>query len=218
MEIAEFFPVWGELTKTEQDELLTNAVKKTVPAGVLIHDSNEECEGLILVTDGMLRAFITSPEGREVTLYRILPGQICLFSASCILRDIHFDITVQTEKETAYYLIPSHKFKRLSENSLVISRYINEIMSARFSDVMWLLEQIMWQSMDKRLAGFLLEEASLEGTDKLIITHEKIASHLGTAREVVTRILKYFAGEGLIELKRGEVDIIDRMSLEDLTL
>ena len=166
----------------------------------------------------MLRAFITSPEGREVTLYRILPGQICLFSASCILRDIHFDITVQTEKETAYYLIPSHKFKRLSENSLVISRYINEIMSARFSDVMWLLEQIMWQSMDKRLAGFLLEEASLEGTDKLIITHEKIASHLGTAREVVTRILKYFAGEGIIELKRGEVDIIDRMALEDLTL
>jgi CRP/FNR family transcriptional regulator len=207
MVVSDFFPMWDTLTKEEQDQLTANTLLKKKEAGRLIHDSGEDCEGLILVISGQLRAYVTSPEGKEVTLYRVLPGEICLFSASCILKNVKMDITVRAEKETVYYLIPAHHYKNLTEHSAKIARYTNEILSTRFSDVMWLLEQIMWQSMDKRIAAFLLEEIKLEGTNELTITHEKIASHLGTAREVVTRILKYFQEEGLVELNRGMVTV-----------
>ena len=216
MLVSDFFPMWDNLTKEEQTILTANAVLKERKAGQLIHDSGEDCEGLILVTKGQLRAFVMSPDGKEVTLYRVLPGEICLFSASCILKNVKLDVTVQAEKETAYYLIPAHHYKNLTEHSLAISQYTNEILSRRFSDVMWLLEQIMWQSMDKRLAAFLLEEANLENSDELTITHEKIAAHLGTAREVITRILKYFQGEGLVELNRGIVQIKNKEALSKL--
>ena len=89
-------------------------------------------------------------------------------------------------------------------------------MASRFSEVMWLIEQIMWKSFDKRLAAFLLEESTLENTTVLKITHEKIANHMGTAREVVTRMLKYFQNEGLVKLTRGAVELADEKGLRAL--
>ena len=89
-------------------------------------------------------------------------------------------------------------------------------MATRFSEVMWLIEQIMWKSVDKRLANFLLEEAALENSDVLKLTHETIANHLGTAREVVTRMLRYFQNEGYVKLTRGAVEITDRSGMEEL--
>lgn len=215
MEISEFFPIWDKLTKEEQNKLIENTVLKKAQVGRL-RDSSEECEGLILVTSGQLRAFVMSADGKEVTLYRVLPGDVCLFSAACMMKDISFDVTIEAEKETEYWVIPAHKYKVLMENSLQISNYTNEILSSRFSDVMWLLEQIMWQSMDKRLAAFLLEESAIEDKYELSITHERIAAHLGTAREVVTRMLKYFQREDWISLKRGIVIIEDVEALKAL--
>ena len=90
------------------------------------------------------------------------------------------------------------------------------MMASRFSEVMWLVEQIMWKSFDKRLAEFLLEESALDGGDTLKITHDKIAAHLGTAREVVTRMLRYFQSEGMVALTRGSVELIDRKRLNML--
>jgi len=89
-------------------------------------------------------------------------------------------------------------------------------MSSHFSELMWLMEQIMWKSVDKRLAAFLLEECRLENTQSLKLTHEKIANHMGTAREVVTRMLRYFQTEGMVQLTRGAVEITDPKKLEDL--
>ena len=98
----------------------------------------------------------------------------------------------------------------------MVANFTNEIMATRFSEVMWLMEQIMWKSFDSRLAAFLLEESDLEETERLKLTHEKIADHLGTAREVVTRMLRYFQGEGLVRLSRGMVELLDRKRLEKL--
>ena len=102
------------------------------------------------------------------------------------------------------------------ESSVPVANYTNQLMASRFSEVMWRMEQIMWQSFDQRLAAFLLEESDLEETPVLKLTHEKIANHLGSAREVVTRMLRYFQEEGLVRLARGTVELLDRKGLEAL--
>ena len=142
---------------------------------------------------------------------------MCLFSASCMMKNIQFDITVTAEKDTEAWFIPVDIYKSLMENSAVIANYTNDIIGTRFTDVVWLIEQIMWKSFDKRLALFLKEESSIEGTERLEITHEKIASHLGTAREVVTRMLKYFQGEKVVSLSRGIVEITDMKKLSEMS-
>ena len=123
----------------------------------------------------------------------------------------------EAEKVTKLWVIPSCLFKQLMEQSAPVANYVNQLMSSRFSDVMWLMEQIMWKSFDKRLAAFLLEESALEETSVLKITHETIANHLGTAREVVTRMLRYFQSEGMVKLARGTVEITDTEKLRQMT-
>ena len=175
-----------------------------------------DCTGLLLVKSGQLRAFILSREGREVTIYRLFDRDICLFSASCIMRSLQFDVAITAEKDTQLWIIPADVYRRVMEQSASVANYTNEIMASRFSEVMWLMEQVMWQSMDKRVAAFLLEETSIEGTDCLRITHESIANHLGTHREVITRMLRYFQSEGMVKLARSAVEITDRTKLEAL--
>ena len=114
------------------------------------------------------------------------------------------------------WVISADIYGRLMKESAVVANFTNEIMATRFSEVVWLMEQIMWKSFDKRLAGFLLEECSLEGTNILKITHETIAGHMGTAREVVTRMLRYFQNEGMVKLTRGTVEVTDEAALEEL--
>ena len=114
-------------------------------------------------------------------------------------------------------MLPPHIYKKLMEESAPMANFSNQIMASRFTDVMWLIEQIMWKSFDKRLAGFLIEESVLDNTDSLKITHEKIANHLGTAREVVTRMLRYFQSEGLVKLSRGTIELIDKKGLEQVS-
>ena len=141
---------------------------------------------------------------------------ICIFSASCVMQNIQFDITIEAEKDSVVWIIPPNVLKEIMEESAPMANYMNQIMAGRLSEVMWLMEQIMWKSFDKRLASFLLEESVVEENTVLKITHEKIANHLGTAREVVTRMLRYFQSEGMIRLTRGTVEIIDKKSLENL--
>ena len=216
MEFTDYFPVWTRLTP-EQQKLLSRAVmRKRFPQGMAVHRGSLDCTGLLLVKSGQLRAYILSDEGREITLYRLFDRDMCLFSAACMLRDIQFEITVEAERDTEVWIIPPDTYKTLMEASAAVANYTNDMMSSRFSEVMWLMEQIMWRSFDKRLADFLLQESVLEGAAVLNITHERIANHLGTAREVVTRMLRYFQGEGMVKLSRGSVELTDRKRLEAL--
>lgn len=216
MNFEDYFPIWDKLT-TEQQNLLTSAATlRTVPKGTVLHNGSENCTGLLLICFGQLRAYILSEEGREITLYRLFEMDICLFSASCIMNSIQFDICIEAEKDSEFWLIPADVYKKIMENSAAAANYTNEIMAARFSEVMWLIEQIMWKSVDKRLASFLLEESALEGTGSLKLTHETIANHLGTAREVITRMLHYFQREGMVKLARGTIEITDAKKLTQL--
>ena len=125
-------------------------------------------------------------------------------------------MTIEAEKDTEFWIIPTEIYKSIMEESAPVANYTNELMAARFSDVMWLIEQIMWKNLDKRVASFLLEESSIEESDKLTLTHEAIANHLGTHREVITRMLRYFQSEGMVKLSRGTVTILNKEKLEHL--
>ena len=133
-----------------------------------------------------------------------------------MLRSIQFDLTIEAEKDTDVWMLPPDVYQAAMAQSAALSGYTNEIMAARFSEVMWLMEQVLWKSFDKRLAAFLMEESNIEESDIIKITHEKIANHLGTAREVVTRMLRYFQNEQLIRLSRGTIEIIDHKRIQNL--
>lgn len=216
MEIRDFFPVWGQLSGEQQKLLTDSALKRLIPKGAVIHSGSLDCTGLLLIEQGQLRAYILSDDGREITLYRLLERDICLFSASCIMRSIQFEINIRAERDTELWVIPPEVYKQLMESSAPLANFTNELMAGRFSEVMWLLEQILWKRFDQRLAGFLLEESALEGSRELKLTHEAIGSHMGNPREVVTRMLRYFQGEGLVRLSRGTVEIIDPDRLAEL--
>ena len=216
MSIAQFFPVFSQLTPQQQKMVLDYTAIRTVPAGTVIHNGAVECTGFLLVRSGQLRAYTLSEEGREVTIYRLFDHDCCLFSAACIMSSLQFEVIIETEKDSEIFIIPPSIYQKLMNESLPVSKYTNDLMASRFSEVMWLMEQIMWKSFDKRLAAFLVEESSIEGTKLLKITHEKIANHMGTAREVVTRMLRYFQGEGLVKLARGTIEITDEPGLRDL--
>ena len=216
MEIRAFFPIWEQFSPAQQEKLSGSAVSRRVSKGTVLHNGSMDCTGLLLVKSGQLRAYILSEEGREITLYRLFDRDICLFSASCMMRSIQFEVTIEAEKDTALWLIPTEVYQSVMQESASAANFTSEIMASRFSEVMWLMEQILWKSFDKRLAEFLLAESALEGDGRLQITHEQIARHLGTAREVVTRMLRYFQSEGLVKLSRGTVEITDADKLEQL--
>ena len=214
MELRYFFPIWNQLASGQQETLIESTIQRAIPKGTLLHSGSMDCTGLLLVQHGQLRAYILSEEGREITLYRLLEGDICLFSASCMMRSIQFEVMIEAEKDTELWIIPADSYKSVMDQSAPLANFTNEVMAGRFSDVMWLLEQILWKRFDQRLAGFLLEESALEGTDVLKITHETIGSHLGNPREVVTRMLRYFQNEGLVKLARGTVEITNRAAMQ----
>lgn len=216
MELNQVFPIWDKLTAQERALLEGSAVRRTASKGTLLHNGSADCVGLILICSGQLRAYILSDEGKEITIYRLFERDMCLFSASCMMRSIQFDVTLEVEKDAELWLIPADTYKGIMEKSAAVANYINELMASRFSEVMWLVEQVMWKSFDKRLAAFLLEESTLDNSDTLTITHDKIAAHMGTAREVVTRMLRYFQSEGMVSLSRGSVKLTDRKHLEEL--
>ncbi len=216
MDIAEYFPMWDQLAEEDREVISRSASYQTVQKGTVLHNGSADCTGLLLVCSGQLRAYILSEEGREITLYRLFEMDICLFSASCMMHSIQFEMTIEAEKETFFWLVPTDVYKRIMERSAPLANYTNEIMASRFSEVMWLMEQVMWKSFDKRLAAFLVEETALEGSGQLKITHETIANHMGSAREVVTRMLRYFQSEGMVKLSRGTVEVTDLHKLETL--
>ena len=216
MALSNYFPVWDKLTQQQQERIMTASEFRKVKAGTVLHNGGLDCLGLLLIRSGQLRAYMLSEEGREVTIHRLFEMDICLFSASCVMPNIQFDIIIEAEKDSELWIIPACLYKDLMEESLPISNYANDLISNHFSELMWLVEQIMWKSFDKRLAKFLLEESVLEETASLKITHEKIANHMGTAREVVTRMLRYFQSEGMVRLTRGVVELTDTNALENL--
>ena len=216
MEFTEYFPIWNRMSDDHRNRIMQVIDLKKIKQGTVVHDGSPDCLGMLLVKSGQLRAYLLNDEGREITICRFFEMDICLFTAACVMPNMQFDIFIEAEKDTEIWIIPACLYKNLMDESLVVANYAHDLITNHFSELMWLMEQIMWKSFDKRLAKFLLEESALEESDSLKITHEKIANHMGTAREVVTRMLRYFQGEGMVRLTRGTVDLLDSKALSRL--
>ena len=216
MSFAEYFPIWDKLTADQQARIESVTELQKVKSGTVLHDGSPECLGMLLLRSGQLRAYMLSEEGREITITRFFEMDICLFSASCVMPNMQFDIFIEAEKDSEIWVIPACLFQNLMDESIIIANYARNLITSHFSELMWLMEQIMWKSFDKRLAAFLLEEQRLEDSSVLKITHEKIASHMGTAREVVTRMLRYFQNENMVRLTRGTIELTDTGKLAEL--
>lgn len=211
----EYLPFWDALPREMQTELRAAAQLRHAHTDQVIHTGGR-CDGFFIIVSGRLRCRTAAESGRSITLFRLFAHDVCLFSASCILKSISFTVTIEAECDTDYLRIPPAVYRRVSAASAQAAQFTNEILASRFSDVMWLMDQLLNRRMDARIAGFLIEEARLCGSDTLHITHEKIAQHLGSAREVVTRVLNYLAHEGMITLFRGGIAIADSARLSEL--
>ena len=211
------FPFWDQLNKEEKQQLIAAVGTRTYEKGAFVHSASEKCLGIILVQSGQLRVYIQSAEGRDITLYRLEAGEACTLSASCFMNEITFDILIDAEEETEVLLINPAVFNQVASKNLYVENYMYKQATARFSDVMWTMQQILFLSFDKRLALFLLEESRRKGDPCIVMTHEQIAKYIGSAREVVSRMLKYFEEEGYLKLSRGKITLLDEEALEELS-
>ena len=214
---GQYFPFWNKLNDTDRDFLCQNSAIEYFEKEQVVHN-NMECSGLYIVKNGKLRLYMLSEDGKEITLYRLGTGDICMLSASCVLQSITFEVYVDAEMPSECYRINGAAFNALSERVLEVKNFALETAVQRFSDVMWIMQQIVFMSMDRRLAIFLLDECTANSSDFIGMTHEQIARHLGTAREVVTRMLKHFASDGIIEVTRKGIIILDKKKLRDVAI
>lgn len=215
--LAGVLPFFSACTRDEYDIICQASYLRNYSQKAVLQHSMDDCSGLLVVKSGQLRAFIISQSGKEVTVFRLGAGDICIVTASCALKNVRFNITVEAERNSIVYIIPTNIFSELNQSNTAVAEFAYEHMAQRLSDVMWIIEQTLFFSFDKRLAVFLLEQSALDKTKKLIITHEAIANHLGSAREVVSRMLKYFCEEGAVKLSRGTVAIVDVEKLTALS-
>ncbi|MCE5195955.1 MAG: Crp/Fnr family transcriptional regulator [Negativicutes bacterium] len=215
--LRQHFPAWPHLSETEQQDMLKNCRQISYAKGAFVHNAENECVGVLLIIKGRLRTYMLSEEGKEITLYRLQRGNICILSASCVLSTITFDVEIEAEEDSDVLLISAPFFAQLAEHNIYVECFSYKLATDRFSDVMWAMQQILFMSMDKRLAVFLWDELSKTEGDLLHLTHEQTAKYMGSAREVVTRMLKYFSSEGIVELSRGTIRILDREKLRRLT-
>ena len=210
------FPFWNRLSEEDKETLCRSSHAVQFKKGTNVHDGNE-CTGVILVRTGSLRLYMLSEDGKEITLYRIFPGEMCILSASCVLESITFDVFVDSEENSECVVVGGCAYEDLARRMPEAKIFALEGALGRFSDVMWVMQQILFMSMDKRLAIFLLDESAKNGTDTVKLTHEQIAKYMGSAREVVSRMLKYFASEGIISSSRSEgIKILDKRRLRAL--
>lgn len=214
--VSSFFPFWEKIEQRHRDLIENRTNRLELSPGRIIGGDDNSCLGLLLVISGRLKAFILSNQGREVSLYRLFERDICLFTASCTMNNMNFEIQFEVEKKTSVYQIPPDVLEEVQSESVEMAQYIVNLMTSRFSEVMWTIEQILFKSLDARLAAALIEQQAIDESDELIITHDMLARQMGSAREVVTRTLNYLKGEGLVEIGRGKIKILNYNALYDM--
>ena len=214
--LAKGFPFWNDLTPEEQEMLCRYTRPVHYAKGARVHSPLESCVGILLLRTGQLRAYLLSEDGRDVTLYRLFGGEVCILSASCVMDSVNVDLYIDAEEDTEALCISAGIFRRLMQQNVYVRCYAYQLTAERFSDTMWTMQQILFMSADRRLAIFLTDELAKTGGADLHMTHDQIARYMGSAREVVSRLLKYFAGEGLVRLYRGGVEVLDKERLKQI--
>ncbi len=209
-------PFWSSLSDDEKERVEQRAYVRSYGKGMIINNCNNECLGMILVLSGEIRTYLLSDEGREVTLFRLYANDLCVLSASCVISQITFETQMTAQQNTEALIIPVDVIASLKEKNIYVRCYLYELATKRFSDVMWAMQQILFKGLDRRLAGFLIAEAERTNSNVIHMTHEQIAQHISSAREAVARMFKHFAEDGLVDIKRGEITLLDMEGLKEL--
>lgn len=205
------YPALAALAPAELDGLLRPEATLRIPAGLRVFAESEPCRGFPLVVEGSIKVVKTAPSGREMLLYRVGPGDSCIISSSCLLG--HTPYTARGESETPVTLavLPEALFARLLADDRAFRDFVFHLLAERIADLMQLVEEIAFQRLDRRLARLLLARG-----DAVHATHQALADELGSVREIVSRLLKGFAAEGLVELGRERIVLRDRAGLSRL--
>lgn len=209
-------PFWNLLTDKEKEILKDNIIERTYTKGSIVFDNSSSCLGLLNVISGQVRAYLVSDEGKEVTIFKLEDNDLCVLSASCIIKQITFDTQLVANEDTKVLIVPSNIIEDLAYMNIELRCYLYEKALARFSDVMWNMQELLFKGLDSRVANYLINQ--YERTDSTIIkvTHEEIANDINSAREAVTRILKLFVQDGLIKLQKGSIELVDVDALYDI--
>lgn len=210
-------PFWYKLSENAQEKFCANLKPQKYHRGERIH-GGRNCKGVIFIERGSLRVYMLSEGGRDITLYRLYQGDVCMLSASCVLPEITFDVFVDAEEDCDCYVIPGTVFAEIADRDMNLKLFAYETALTRFSEVMWVIQQIHFMKIDQRLAVFLWDELMRTGNDLIPLTQEQIAKYMSSAREVVSRMLKYFANESIVKIFRKGVMIIDKKRLKELAL
>lgn len=204
------FPFWTKLSDVEKELIEQTTYIETYHKGMLMHRTEDSCKGLMTVLSGQLRTYILSEEGREVTLFRVNAEEVCVLSASCLMDTITFDVLIEATEDTEVLVLPTTTLNQIVQQNPYIELFLYKSATEKFSDVMWTMQQILFLKIDQRVAQFLWDEMIQKNNVTLSLTHDEIARYIGSAREVVTKVLKYMVKEGALELKRGTITILDK--------
>lgn len=214
--LAEGLPFWPHLSQEERALVTSRGKEIHYRKGDVIRSRGLDCPGMLHILSGTLRTYLLSFSGKEVTLYRLRQGESCVLAASCVLDAVTFETQVEAEEPSRVYLLPADAFAALMRSNVYVERDAYRLTTERFSSVVGGMERFFFLTIEQRLLSFLLDEAVERGTDALPMTHEQIATSIGSAREVVSRALKGMAEKGWVELYRGGIRLRDRASLYPL--
>lgn len=207
---------WPHLTPQQQQTLTQTVQRATYAPGQIIRSPDTDCLGALLIQSGVVRIYLLSEDGREATISRMTAGEVCVLSASCMLSAITFDVQIQAEGTVETLVIPIQYLAALMRENIYVENFIYKAAAERFSHAIRAIEQMLFYTLEQRVASYLLEESKRLGSDTIQVTQEQLAQAIGSAREAVTRTLKKLSAAGTVELFRGGVRIQDGKGLERL--
>lgn len=203
------YPMLRELPAAEREALLASASVMQIPEGTVVFDENQPCQGFPLLLSGSIRVIKAAPNGRELQLYRVVPGESCILTSSCLLGHTRYQARGVSEEALEMVLLPPTSFHTLFGKYEAFRNYVFLLFSDRLTDLMQLVSAVAFQKLDQRLAKLIINKSCPIHT-----THQALADELGSAREIVSRLLKGFAEQGWVKLGREQIEIIDTASLK----
>ena len=212
-EFLEKLPFFTQLSSPSQTLLREGIQSIQYPAGAQVASTDSDCLGILFVQKGILRVYLLSEDGKEATIYRLHPGEVCILTASCLMSAITFDVQVDAETACDTLLIPSRILSVLMDENVYVENYVYKLTTEHFSKVINAMERIFFLSLRQRIAAFLIDESAQQKTNTLAITQEQLARAIGSAREAVSRTLKQMTKEGILEVTRGGLQILDKSRL-----
>ncbi len=211
-------PFWDALKEDEKQLILNSVQKRSYAANSIVHHVGSDCIGMKIVKYGLIRVFVYSTNGSEITLYRLKSKDICVLSILCMLKNLNLDINIESEEDSLLYIVPIDIYNKLLSNNKAVYDYDREATAQRLTEVVSAFSDVLFFSVGKRIADILVYYSNLYNSDVISITHEKLAKDIGTVREVVSRTLKNLQDLKLVEVSRGQIKILDINRLKSTTI